>query len=187
MQLIEVKYIGRCKDKGRGAQAFGWVADGWSVIFPEQVLRDWFEDAAAPGEASTLYAVLGMKQDDADPKPFYRRMALQWHPDRNHDPDAHNQFIRIQEAYEILSNPAKRARYDAGLKLQATIRNQQPVVEQFGYRSPLKCGMLLVEGKQSGKWFVVTKILAWEDVVRGNQVLVSSWPMGATEPVEQWV
>ena len=190
MQMLEIRYIGRCKDKGRGSQAMGWVNGSWCAIFPEQVLRDWFEDQGQPGEASTLYAVLGMKQDDADPKSFYRRMALQWHPDRCKEPNAHEQFIRIQEAYQILSDPTKRAKYDAGLKLQASVQTNQYQQKQFdpyGYRSPLKCGMLMVDAQQSGKWFVVKKILAWEDVVRGNLVLVSSWPMGAQQPVEQWV
>jgi hypothetical protein len=189
MELFEVKYIGSCKDKGRGSQAFGWVNDGFKLIFPEQVLRDWFEDNAAPGEASTLYAVLGMKQNDLDPKPFYRRMALQWHPDRCKDPNAHEQFIRIQEAYNILSNPLQRAKYDAGLALQASLKYQkrQQVETKFGYRAPLKCGLLMVEGKPSGRWFVVSQIFAWEDITSNGKVLSSSWPMGASEPVEVWL
>lgn len=193
MQLFEVRYIGRCKDKGRGSQAFGWVNDGWMLILSEEVLRNWFEDTAAPGEASTLYAVLGAKQNDDTEKikSCWRRMAMQWHPDRCKDPDAHNQFIRIQEAYAILSDPFKRAKYNAGLKLQASIefgKKYAPIMEEkYGYRSPLKCGSLLVDGQQSGRWFVVSNILMWEDVTRGDKVLVASWPMGAKEPQEQWV
>ncbi len=194
MQLLEVKYLGRCKDKGRGSQAFGWVNGSWMAIFPEDVLRSWFEDVSAPGAASTLYAVLGVKQDDSLDaiKTGYRRMALQWHPDRNPDPDAHNQFIRIQEAFEILSNPGKRAKYDAGLKFQASLNTakqyiQMPMPDQYGYRAPLKCGLILADGTQSGKWFVVSKILSWEDITRGDRVLVASWLMGADRPVEQWV
>lgn len=191
MQLIEVSYIGRCKDKGRGSQAFGWVNGAWSVIFPEAVLRTWFDDDAAAGEASTLYATLGIKQGDPLEaiRAGYRRMALQWHPDRCKDPNAHEQFLRVQEAYDILSNPIKRGKYDAGLKLQATLQVQPTYIktDPYGYRSPLKCGSLLLEGNQSGKWFVAKQILAWEDIVRGNKILVASWPMGATQPMETWI
>ena len=187
IQLLEIKYIGRCKDKGRGSQAFGWT-NAWTVIFPEQTLRDWFADTAQPGKASTLYAVLGMKQEDSDPKPFYRRMVLQWHPDRNKDPDAANQFIRIQEAYNILSNPIQRAKYDAGLKFQSSIKlTQYSMPDRYGYRSPLKCGLIMMDGTQSGKWLIVKAILGWEDICRGDKTLVTSWPMGAQEPIEQWI
>jgi hypothetical protein len=187
MKLFDVRYLGSCKDKGRGSQAFGWVNGAFTVIFPEPVLRSWFEDTGAPGEQSTLYAVLGMKSSDDDPRPFYRRMAMQWHPDRCKDPSAHDQFLRIQEAYQILNNPMTRARYDAGLKFAERQPKQAPEPTMYGYRAPLKCGLVMVDGKQSGKWYVVTAILAWEDIVTSGRTLSSSWPMGAQEPVEVWL
>lgn len=190
MQVLEIIYLGRCKDKGRGSQAFGWIDGGWSAIFPEAVLRAWFADDAAPGEQSSLYAVLGVRQSDAPEviKAGYRRMALQWHPDRNRDPDAHNQFLRVQEAYEILSNANKRARYDAGLKLQASIKTESYENAVIGYRAPLKCGLVMVDGEQSGKWFVVKKILEWADITRADgRVLSAAWPYGAKKPLEAWL
>lgn len=46
----------------------------------------------------------------------YRRQAQRWHPDRNGGtPEANERFIRIRQAYEVLSSPALRRKYDAQL------------------------------------------------------------------------
>lgn len=60
------------------------------------------------------YEVLGVtKSDDADKiKKAFRRKARQYHPDINHEPDAEEQFKKINEAYDVLSDPQKKAQYD---------------------------------------------------------------------------
>jgi hypothetical protein len=52
------------------------------------------------------HKILGLKKDAGpeDIKRAYRQLAKKYHPDINHAPDAHDQFIRITEAYEILIN-----------------------------------------------------------------------------------
>ena len=69
------------------------------------------------------YDVLGVerKASPEDLKRAYRNMALRYHPDRNPDDDeAEQKFKEAAEAYEVLSDPAKRQRYDqfghAGLR-----------------------------------------------------------------------
>ncbi len=60
------------------------------------------------------YDVLGVAKDASkdDLKSAYRRLALQYHPDRNKDPDAEERFKEISEAYAVLSDDEKRRQYD---------------------------------------------------------------------------
>ena len=66
-------------------------------------------------EKRDYYEVLGVSKD-ASPeelKKAYRKLALQYHPDRNPDnKEAEEKFKEAAEAYEVLSNPDKKARYD---------------------------------------------------------------------------
>jgi DnaJ-class molecular chaperone len=60
------------------------------------------------------YEVLGVAKSAsaAEIKSAYRKLALQWHPDRNKDPKAHEKFKEINEAYAVLSDPKKKGTYD---------------------------------------------------------------------------
>lgn len=61
------------------------------------------------------YDVLGVSRDASgdEIKKAYRQAALKYHPDRNRDnPDAEARFKEAAEAYEVLSDPEKRQRYD---------------------------------------------------------------------------
>lgn len=63
-----------------------------------------------------LYEVLGVERD-ADQekiKRAYRKLARELHPDVNPDPETQERFKEITAAYEVLSDPAKRANYDTG-------------------------------------------------------------------------
>ena len=70
-----------------------------------------------------FYSVLGVARtaSDDDIKKAYRKLAMQYHPDRNNgSKDAEEQFKAISEAYDVLRDPDKRAAYDrygeAGLR-----------------------------------------------------------------------
>ncbi|RMH25998.1 MAG: J domain-containing protein [Planctomycetota bacterium] len=64
--------------------------------------------------AKSYYEVLGVSRgaDEAAIKAAYRRLARQWHPDVNKEPDAAEKFREVQQAYEVLSDPEKRKLYD---------------------------------------------------------------------------
>jgi DnaJ-class molecular chaperone len=62
------------------------------------------------------YATLGLAPDagEEEIRRTYRRLALQWHPDRNPgNPRAEERFKEISEAYAVLMDPAKRRAYDS--------------------------------------------------------------------------
>lgn len=198
MKLVEVRYIGACKSRDDGSSAaFGLVGKDWSLIFPENILRAWFDAGDPdPTEAQTLYQVLGVKKlaSPEEIKTAFRRMAFQWHPDRCKEPNANEIFLKIKESYDVLSDTNKRVRYDAGLALQQAFEKQQKKqtglkqenLITYSYRSPLRCGLLMVEGIEKIGRVEVSKILAWEDITKNGKTLVVSWPMGAKEPVEIW-
>ena len=61
-----------------------------------------------------LYEVLGVERgsSDADIKRAFRKLAQQWHPDVNAEAEAQERFKEINDAYQILSDPERRQRYD---------------------------------------------------------------------------
>lgn len=62
------------------------------------------------------YKTLGLDRNASqdDVKKAYRRLAMQWHPDRHPDnqEEAERRFKEVSEAYEVLGDPEKRAKYD---------------------------------------------------------------------------
>ncbi len=156
--------------------------------------------------------MLGIAQDvDASAlKKAWRRMVMQWHPDHCREPNAREMFEQVQSAYERLSDPLKRKRYDAGLRLQATIKpapDPLPNMKQrmanamaqaldaaimtgsdpYGYRAPLRCGLVVAEGISQLGRFVVSKIVSWDDIKdAAGRTMVSSWSEDADTFVIDW-
>ena len=77
--------------------------------------------------ARNYYEVLEVPEDatSAEIKKQYRRLALQYHPDKSSAPEAEARFIEVTQAYEVLATPATRAEYD---------RNGHAVDERGGGR-----------------------------------------------------
>ena len=62
------------------------------------------------------YATLGVRRSASsdEVRAAYRRLARQYHPDKNKGSDAQNRFVEISKAHEILSDPQSRREWDSG-------------------------------------------------------------------------
>ena len=60
------------------------------------------------------YEILGVSKSASDEqiKKAFRKLALEFHPDRNKSPDASEKFKEISEAYQVLTDTDKRTKYD---------------------------------------------------------------------------
>lgn len=198
IKLLDIRYIGWVKTYPGLQAANGFSNGGWTVLLTKSALYQFFGIAEKPGEAATLYNVLGIVDTSSldEIKSAYRRLAKQWHPDSCKEKDSRAQFETIKNAYDVLGNATRRAKYDAGLALQATLKsnvhNHRDLPSEENpmqiYRSPLRCGYLLCEGHNQGTKFVVDKILQWQDIKNSQgQTLVVSWQRGHDHYTEAWV
>lgn len=62
---------------------------------------------------------------DAEIRQAYRRLSRQYHPDLNPDPDAHRIMQLVNRAYDVLSDPRKRAEHDFWIEAQRRRRMQE--------------------------------------------------------------
>src|SRR3989338_2703453 len=60
------------------------------------------------------YQILGLSKNSTpeEIKKAYRKLALQYHPDRNKSKEAEEKFKEVTKAYEVLSDPSKKQAYD---------------------------------------------------------------------------
>lgn len=191
----------------------------WGLSLTLQALRRYFEPSyrlrdpgddedteEAPSTADaappTLYDVLGVPADadEAALKRGYRAMTFQWHPDRCREPDAHERFIAIQDAYDTLREPAVRRRYDQGLRLEAEAAQPSEAfpapslrplaaigVGEYGWSPRKRAGWFLVTGRPTVRGFRATHVVDVQDIVDEHGcVLVSSWPKDGDDFEELW-
>jgi curved DNA-binding protein len=95
---------------------------------------DYYQDLGIPRNAS-----------ESEIKKAYRKLAMKHHPDRNRgNREAEEQFKKINEAYEVLSDPKKRARYDQLGSAYRNFQNSGANPEDFDY-TPFRGGGTRVE------------------------------------------
>jgi molecular chaperone DnaJ len=150
------------------------------------------------GNKRDYYEVLGIPKNAAkgDVKNAYRKLALQFHPDRNKSPGAEDRFKEISEAYAVLSDDDKRKRYDTygHVGTEEVFRGSEANFEEifkdmgfggfrdifdqfFGARGgfgrgssdPFGFGFNFGVGRQKGRDILYDIDLTLEDVLRGKK------------------
>jgi len=128
------------------------------------------------GVKRDYYEVLGVSRDASieDIKKAYRRLALQYHPDRNPgNKEAEEKFKEISEAYAVLSDPQKRAQYD---------RFGHAGVEEMGFHGFTDFSEIfssdifrdfsdIFEGLFGGSPFGSGREYVWEGETRGRDLM----------------
>ena len=91
------------------------------------------------------YETLGTHPDASEEeiKKAYRRAASQWHPDRNSSIDASAMFRKVQEAYELLSDPDRRKAYD---DFKVTDRFDDKMFTEEAHKAIIAIFLKLAEG-----------------------------------------
>ncbi len=117
------------------------------------------------------YAVLGVSANatDQEIKNAYRRLVKRYHPDRGLPEASHEQIAAINQAYDILSDPEKRAQFDRGF---ARIFFEQPQREDpvEAYKQEFKRRRWERE-KQEREWALARKKAVYRGLRSVNMVI----------------
>src|SRR5918992_1788370 len=134
------------------------------------------------------YKTLGVdRKASADEiKKAYRTLARKYHPDTNNEPAAEERFKEISEAYDVLSDPEKRKKYDrgglfAGANPFGTGAAGGATATDFGGFSDILSGIFNTGGGRTrtrpaterGRDLETTVSLSFDQAVAGAQVPVS--------------
>jgi hypothetical protein len=104
------------------------------------------------------YSCLGVAPNASSEeiKSSYKRLAKQLHPDINHDPNAKTQFQKINDAYQVLSDPDLRAAYDA---LQYSKPKPEPRQDELDPICCSHCGKVTAQPRSTVFFRTISIIL----------------------------
>lgn len=100
-----------------------------------------------------LYRTLGIKRDATEDaiRKAYRRLAKKYHPDHNPGrPEVTAKFQAVEDAYRVLSDPERKAKYDATGKID-TPTVDKTIADLMSVLSPCMMGVIQNIVKQGGK------------------------------------
>lgn len=95
------------------------------------------------------------KASDAEIKKAFRELALKLHPDKNKEADAHERFVEINEAFQMLSDAEKRKHYDAVLVYSSKKKQSSSVTES----DLANINAWAEEGRRKGKTYSHSSIM----------------------------
>ena len=105
------------------------------------------------------YQILTVSRNDgsATIKRVFRKRALELHPDISDLPDAHERFIELNEAYEVLRNPVKRKRYNRLLDAELEKNRNLKRDERKRKRRQASVQSSATKGKRRGEKYASEK------------------------------
>jgi len=218
-KTFTLEYLGQCKEReDKVVSALGttnaqrpWFDHSgrpryqWPVELPEVALKAWFERKALGDNVQTFYQVLCVFESASEQeiKSAHRRLARQWHPDVCSEENAAEKFRELTDAYEVLRDPGKRRRYDAGLFFEREAKKKPEIEPEMNFtrgyriggkfadkyfRAPLRCGLIAAEGMQKLNRFTVSKILSWDDITdECGRVMTASWNKHTESIQIKWI
>lgn len=215
VRLVRVLYIGSAKWRADNSYtATGYVEDErgqgrWGLVFPVGVLRSYFEgglaDLFADLAVDDEWALIGLDRDkaatysDRDIKVAGTKAMAMAHPDRHGGTkDAHNYFIKVQEARDVLLDPFARhisitGAAEAEKDRQAKLRDYAQAGRiSYTYQPPAtgRTGWFLIEGAPllGDRQFLVSKIVRAEEIMDDlGRVLTARIPKGERTPIPHWL
>ena len=86
------------------------------------------------------YKILGVSSDASDDeiKRAYRKLALEYHPDRNNTAEAQDKIKEVNEAYDTLNNSSKKREHDAQMHWDNRPNQQSQRFDEFFHHGPLR-------------------------------------------------
>lgn len=98
-------------------------------------LKAQIEDAAKNAGKKEYYKILGVDRQatSREIRSAYRKLAKQWHPDKNDDPAAETIFMDIAEAYEVLMDEELRQAHDRGEDVSKTAKSRRDKAFNFKF------------------------------------------------------